>query len=579
MSDRPHLLLRLWREHVVRHWRVLLVALVLMTIEGATLGAVSYLIRPLFDDVLLADGGGSTLWVGFAIAALFALRAASGYGQRVLIVSVGLRVTTALQSRLLAHLLTLDSRYFQDNAPGTLIERVRGDTLALQAAASNALMSLGRDVISVLSLLAVMLWNDAGWTVLALAGVPVLVLPVAALQGFIRRTTRGAREAAGRLTTRLDEIFHGNVAIKVNRLERHEAARFEAEVDRFLAAQLASERGKAANPAVIDLIAAIGFAAVFVWGGAEIVAGDKTIGAFMSFFTALALMFDPLRRLSTLMGMLQAAMASLERLYEVLDDRPTILPPARPRPVADGAVVFEDVAFSYGAGPVLRGLSFTAEAGRTTALVGPSGAGKSTIFGLIARLIEPQSGRVTIGGVPVNEVAFEDLRDRIALVGQDAALFDETIAENIRLGRLDAGGDAIRAAAIAASVTDFADSFPDGLGTRVGPRGSALSGGQRQRVAIARAMLRDAPLLLLDEPTSALDSQAEALVQRALDRLARGRTTLVIAHRLSTIRDADKIVVIEAGRTVEEGRHQELLARGGAYAKLHALQASGVQTL
>lgn len=567
---------RLWREHVAGYWPRLLAAALLMSIEGAALGLLAWLIQPLFDDLFAAGNMTGVGWVALAIAAVFALRALAGFAQRVILVAVGLKVTTALQSRLLRHILSLDLTFFRDMAPGALIERVRGDTLALQGIATTTVTSLGRDTIGLVALLTVMVLNDWVWTLLALIGLPLLVLPILALQRYIRVTTTASREAASRLSTQLDEIFHGAQSVKLNRLEAHETARFDGEVRGFLRQALRAQRGLAANPAAIDLVSAIGLVAVLYYGGAQIIAGEKTVGQFMSFFTALGLIFDPLRRLSNIAGQLQAGVASLQRLYDVLDQQPTILPPANPQPLAVGDIRFDDVSFGYSGTPVLDGLSFLAKAGQTTAIVGPSGAGKTTIFGLLTRLIDADAGRISIGDVAVGGVDIDQLRDAIAVVGQETALFDTTIAENIRLGRLDATPDEIQAAARAASVLEFAQQLPLGLDTPVGPRGSALSGGQRQRVTIARAILKAAPILLLDEPTSALDARSEQLVQDALTKLSAGRTTLVIAHRLSTIRDADRIVVLDRGRVIEQGNHAELMALNGAYARLEALQSAGL---
>ncbi|WP_224814156.1 ABC transporter ATP-binding protein [Hasllibacter sp. MH4015] len=563
---------RLWSEHIKRFWPVLVLAIVLMTIEGGAIGAFAWLVQPLFDQLFTSSSMDGVTWVALAVGGLFALRASAGFFQRVLVIGVGLRVVTALQNRMVRHLLSLDLAFFQDNAPGALIERVRGDTAALQGIASSVLMSLGRDSITLLSLLGVMLYTDWRWTLVALVGIPVLVLPLLLVQSFIRRVAIRAREAAARLSMRLDEMFHGIQTIKLNRLEPFETRRFADEVRAFLRPSMQTEIGNASNPAMIDLIAAFGFVAVLYVGGQDIIDEEKTLGEFMSFFTALGLLFEPLRRLSSIAGQVQAARASLERIYAIFETRPTILPPTAPKPMAGGDITFDDVTFSYGDAPVLRGLSFTAAAGKTTALVGASGAGKTTVFAVLTRLVEAQSGAVRIGPHRVEEIDMAQLRDTIAVVGQETALFDDTITANIRMGDQGADDDALQAAARDASVLDFAQALPMGLDTAVGPRGSGLSGGQRQRVAIARAMLKSAPILLLDEPTSALDAKSEKLVGAALDRLAQGRTTLVIAHRLSTIRNADKIIVMEAGRAVEEGTHAELLARSGAYARLYQLQ-------
>ncbi|UWQ94867.1 ABC transporter ATP-binding protein/permease [Rhodobacteraceae bacterium M385] len=574
-TERPRdLMRRLWRDHVVQFWPIIALAVVLMTVEGAAIGAFAWLVQPLFDELFSAGSMGGVTWVALTVGGLFTLRATSGFFQRVLMVGVGLKVVTQLQTRLMTHFLTLDMSYFQGNAPGALIERVRGDTAALQSLSSSVLVSLGRDSVTLISLLAVMVWTDWQWALYALIGLPVLILPLLAVQAFIRRTAIAARQAAARLSTRLDEIFHGIQTIKLNRLETNETNRFREEVRQFLRPSIKAEIGVAANPAMIDIIAAAGFVAVLYFGGRDIVAGEKTVGEFMSFFTALGLLFEPLRRLSSIAGQVQAAGASLERIYEVFETAPTILPPAKPRPLTHGDIIFDDVHLSYGDAPVLRGLSFTAKAGETTALVGASGAGKTTVFAALTRLYDPQSGTIQIGDVAVTGTDITTLRDTIAVVGQETALFDETIAANILMGDQAASKEAVKEAAKNASVDVFAKDLPLGLDSQVGPRGSSLSGGQRQRVAIARAMLKSAPVLLLDEPTSALDAQSEKLVGKALDRLAQGRTTLVIAHRLATIRAAHKIVVMEAGRVIEEGTHDTLLARGGAYSRLYEMQVN-----
>ncbi len=568
----------LWRDYF-RRWRwVLAAAVLLMAVEGGALGLISYMVRPMFDRIFIGGDMAAVWWIGGLILAIFAARALAGFGQRVLMSLSGLGATAALQQDLVRHMMRLDSLFFQDNPPGALIERVRGDTQALQTAWTTVVPALGRDLVSLLSLLGVALSIDWRWTLIALVAAPLLVLPVLALQRIIHATSRRARIAAARIATRLDEIFHGINPIKLNALEAREEERFAAATRDFVKSSVASEAGRAAVPAMMDLLAGIGFFAVLVYGGGQVVAGEKTFGEFMSFFTALALVFEPMRRLGSVSGTWQVAVASMERLRAIFDARPTILPPARPVPpparpeAAD--VVLEDVHFAYGDQPVLQGLSLTARAGEMTALVGPSGAGKSTVFNVLTRLVEPQRGQVTIGGVPVGQMALGDLRGLFSVVAQDALLFDDSLRDNILLGRQDAGARLEQACEIA-HVADFAARLPEGLDSPAGPRGANLSGGQRQRVAIARAVLRDAPILLLDEPTSALDARSEQLVQQALAQLSQKRTTLVIAHRLATILHADRIVVMDRGRVVDEGTHDELLARDGIYAGLYRLQFEG----
>ncbi|UFS64231.1 ABC transporter ATP-binding protein/permease [Paracoccus denitrificans] len=575
MADRIHrtanLFARMWRDYLHPYSGRILLALLFLVIEGSTLGLLSWMLKPLFDRVFVGGDTDAIWWVGGVIFALFLIRAATFVINRSLMTSVSLAVSTSMQTDLLRHIMVLDGGFFQQNPPGALIERVQGDSIAVQGVWSTFIAGAGRDMVSLVSLFGVALAVDPWWTMAAVVGAPLLILPTLVVQRYIRRKMRQNRVNASQRATRLDEVLHGINAVKLNRMEDYQAGRFAQIVTRIRQAEVKMSGIGATVPALVDVVTGLGFIGVLALGGAEVTRGERTVGDFMSFFTAMALAFQPLRRLGALTGTWQIAAASLERIYAVLDMRPTIVSGPRCEPPPDTTIRFADVRLAYDNHPVLNGLSFTAEAGKTTALVGPSGAGKSTVFNLLTRLIDPESGQITLGGVPLREFDLGVLRDQFSTVSQDAALFDETLRENILLGR-EQDDEALRRAIVAAHVADFTDALPMGLDTPAGPRGSALSGGQRQRVAIARAVLRNAPVLLLDEATSALDAQSERVVQQALDELSAGRTTLVIAHRLSTVRQADKIVVVDAGRVVEEGDHDQLMAQGGAYAALVRLQ-------
>ena len=577
-ADRPPLVGWLWRTYLKPEWRWIAVAAFLMAIEGSMLGALSYTVQPMFDQVFIAGDRGAIGWVALAIGMIFVTRAISAFGHRTLMQGAGLRVITKMQKDMVAHLVTLDSRFFQSNPPGTLIERVRGDTAAANNIWAMVLGVMGRDIVSLMALFAVAISVDLVWTLIVLAGAPLLLGPVVALQRYVRKRTFAARDAAARLSTRLDEIFHGINTIKLNTSESRENTRFSNTAGGFLKQEMHARVGQAAIPAMTDFVAAIGFAGVLVYGGSQIIDGDKTVGQFMSFFTAMGLVFEPLRRVANVSGAWQAARASLERIQDVFEAQPTITSPITPAAAIQSPeaadIVLENVTVRYGTEPALNSATFTAKAGETTALVGASGAGKSTVFNVLTRLVDPTEGAIRIGGTKSLDLTLTDLRGLFSVVTQDAPMFDESLRDNIVLSTSNVTDEAIAHAVEAANLSEVIERLPEGLESPAGPRGSALSGGQRQRVAIARALLRDAPILLLDEATSALDAKSEVRVQAALDELAKDRTTLVIAHRLSTIRNADKIVVMDAGRVVDEGKHDELLARGGVYASLYALQFS-----
>ncbi len=578
MNDQTYtsreLLSWIWREYLKKHVKTMSFAVFLMIIEGSTLGALARLMEPMFDSVFVAGKREALFWVGLVLVAIFVLRAVTGVWQKVLLTRVAQLTAGEMRVDLLDRMMLQDGAFHQSHPPGFLIQRVQSDVNAVGDVWRAIITGAGRDFIGLIVLLGVAIWVDPVWAFLACIGVPLMILPAAAAQRFVRRRAREARDLGAHLATRLDEVFHGLVPIKLNGLERYQARQYRDMTDGFIETEVRAAFGKSAIPGLIDIMSGLGFMAVILYGGSEIISGDKTIGQFMTFFTAMGFAFNPLRRLGNISGLWQIAAAALERVKELMDAPVHLKNPDTPVPPPTGTpdIVLSDVALSYGEARVLEGLNLTAQAGQTTALVGASGAGKSTVFNLLTRLIDPQNGEVRIGGVASTQMRISDLRGLFSVVTQDALLFDETLRENIVLGRADVSDGELDRVLEAAHVADFLPNLEQGLDTPVGPRGSALSGGQRQRVVIARALLRDTPILLLDEATSALDAQSEKLVQTALDRLSTGRTTLVIAHRLSTIRNADKIIVMDAGRVTDEGTHDELLSRGGIYADLYRLQ-------
>lgn len=564
----------LWQGYMKRHWRLMALGLLLMSIEGGSLGLLAWMVGPMFDQVFVARQSGAIWTVGLVILGIFVLRAFTSVAQRVVMTRLSETAAADIRGDLLAHLMLLDGSFHRDHPPGTLIERVQGDVGVTTGIWNTVVTGVGRDAVSVVALLSVAISIDWRWTLVALVGVPVLIAPSLAIHRHVRRAATRARQIAAAMAMRLDEVFHGLTQIRLNRLEDYQAARFRRLLRDKIRAETRAVGAQAMIPGLIDLMSGLGFLGVLWWGGSQVIDGSRTVGDFMAFFTAIGVAFDPVRRLGALSGQWQQAAASVSRVRELLQTQPNLPEPADPLPPPRGApeIRFDDVRLAYDGKTVLDGLSFTARAGQTTAIVGASGAGKSTVFNLLTRLVDADAGHITLGGVAVGDMRLADLRGLFSVVTQDAALFDETLLENILLGREDVDPARLQAALDDAQVSSFVPQLAHGLETPVGPRGSALSGGQRQRVAIARALLRDTPVLLLDEATSALDTRSESLVQGALDRLASGRTTLVIAHRLSTVINADHILVMEAGRLVEQGSHAELIARGGTYAALHALQ-------
>ena len=574
-DDKKPLFKWFWNSYVRAHVGVLFIALIFMSIEGSMLGVLSYSIKFLFDNVLVSNDTSSILFVAVLIFSIFSMRAIAGFIHRLMTVNVCQKIIKILQDQMVGHLLNMDVGFHQKNSPGGLMDRVRADSKALSESVSEAFMTVGRDGFSLISLIAVVFFIDWKWSLIAFLGIPFLVMPILLLQGLVRSRAGENRDFESKANVRLDEIFHGITDIKLNEAEKSERNKFFDILQVTHKVRLRLEAGMAGIPAMIDIIAAIGFLAVMIFGAIDITSGSKTIGEFMSFFTAMALIFEPLRRLSNVSGNIQVAMASLERVFKIFEEKPSIVFSNLSRNENEFDKVgleFESVYFSYGDKKIVENINFEIEEGTSNAIVGYSGSGKTTLFNLITRLIDPITGHIRINGVDLTDISLKELRSLISVVRQDGMMFDETILENIRFGKPMASDVEIRKAAKMAYVDEFSNELKDGLNTVVGPSGSTLSGGQRQRISIARAFLRNSPLLLLDEPTSALDSQSEKLIQKSLSELSKKSTTITIAHRLSTIVDSDKVLVLDNGKIVGQGKHDSLVKESELYANLFKSQ-------
>ncbi len=553
-------------------------ALACMALTAMATAGLARLMEPVLDTVFIARNGTMLPLVAGAVLATFAIKGASAYGQAVLMTTVGQRIIAGMQNEMFAHLMRADLAFFHDSSTGRLVSRFTNDVNLLRAAVTNALTGIGKDSLTVVFLVGVMFYQD--WVLALVSSVvfPVAVMPIVKIGRRMRKVSANTQTQMGALATLLTETFQGARHVKAYGMEAYERSRAAALIHQVYKLSCKSARTRSLSHPIMESLGGVAILLVILYGGAQVIHGARTTGQLFSFITALLLAYEPMKRLAQLNANLQEGLAAAQRVFEMLDVEPAIVdaPEARPLVHKRGAIRFENVRFGYRAGEdavrALDGVTLDVPGGKRVALVGPSGAGKSTVLNLIPRFYDVDGGRVTVDGQDVREVTMASLRARIGLVSQEIALFDDTVYANIAYGRPDAAEADVIAAARAASAHDFIMALPEGYHTHVGGRGMKLSGGQRQRLAIARAMLKDAPILLLDEATSALDTESERQVQAALRTLMAGRTTLVIAHRLSTVVDADLIYVLDSGRVIEQGNHAELMARGGAYARLYALQ-------
>jgi ATP-binding cassette subfamily B protein len=514
-------------------------------------------------------------WIAIGVGAVMAVAS----GARFYFISiVGERVLTDVRKAVFDHLLTLDAVFFDTHRVGELASRLSGDVATIRGAIGSSLSVAMRGLVTITGAV-VLMFLTSPWLAIAVVVIaPMIVIPVFAVARRLRRLSRRTQDALADMSAMATEALSATKTIKSFVQEDEQSRDYGVRAEASFAAEVTRLLARSFLIGTIMFLTAAALVALVWWGARSVFDGAVTAGELFQFMVYALMATSALASISEVLGSLQTVAGATERLIEILDTKSSIAPPAQPRPLPDpplGTVAFEDVHFTYGTregDKIIEGLSFAVSQGETVALVGASGAGKSTVFALAQRFYDADRGRVLVDGLDIRELDPGALRRRFAYVEQEPVIFAGTVADNIRFGKLEASHAEVEDAARAALVHDFVIELSNGYDTLVGERGVMLSGGQKQRVAVARALLKDAPILLLDEATSALDAESERLVQVALERLMEGRTTLVIAHRLATIRDANRILVLEKGRLIDEGTHNALVAKGGRYAELAKLQ-------
>lgn len=571
---------RLWTSYLARYWPRLLLSLAAMGVYAASASAIPLgveWINSAFvgeSERFSAEAGDVLIFGPLIVISLGAVNAAAQYLQSRLSLGAALSALRDMQRDMFRALMAMDYGQLRAEVSGQFISRFTNDTLVLRETLTRAAQAV-RDALTLIGLCAMMIYYDWALFLIVLAIYPLIGWPVAHIGRYLRKSSGMAQAQAGEVTALVGETIAGARMVKTYRLEDYETARADVAFDKRLRLLKNMAYMRALNEPFIFFVGSIALGVVVAAVAWRIEEGALTAPQFVSFIIALLLLSQPARGLGSLNAVMQEGFGAFERILALIDTAPKVKekPGAAPLSVNRAAISFRDVHFAYAPGAkALDGFSLDVPAGARVALVGESGAGKSTVFHLLPRLYDIDSGVIAIDGRDISIVTLASLRDAMAVVSQETVLFNDTVRANIAFGKPGAREDEIIAAAKAAAIDDFVAALPQGYDTIVGEGGANLSGGQRQRIALARAFLKNAPILLLDEATSALDAESEAKVQTALGRLSKGRTTIVIAHRLATVREADFIAVMEKGKVIEMGTHEQLLAKRGAYARLAALQ-------
>ena len=573
-ESRRQVYLRLLR-YARPHWRVFGVALLGMIAGAATDPAFAALMKPMLDGSFVERDPQVIRWLPVVLVGLFVVRLVCSFVSDFGMNWVARRVIKDLRTAMFDHLLRLPASFYDREAAGTLISKITYDVEMVAGATSDALTTLLKDSVAVIGLLGWMFYLNWKLALIFIVIGPGMALSIRAVSRRFRRLSRHIQSSMGSITTAAGEVVEGHLVTKLFNGQDRESNTFDRLSERNRHLHMKWVSVDALGNGVVQLLIALTMAGILYAATTFANTERTTVGGFTSFIVAVTMLQAPVKRLTKVNGVLQKGITAARSVFGLIDEQTEADTGTRVIERARGEIAFENVEFRYASskGPVLRGVSLHVEPGQRVALVGRSGSGKTSLVGLLPRFYEPQAGRILIDGVDIRELTLASLRAQIALVSQQVVLFNDTVANNIAYGRRGEVGEAdIVRAAEQAHAMEFIRNLPQGLDSLVGDNGVLLSGGQRQRLAIARALLKDAPILILDEATSALDNESERHIQAALDALMRHRTTLVIAHRLSTIENADLILVMQDGRIVEHGRHDELLRRGGAYARLHGTQ-------
>jgi subfamily B ATP-binding cassette protein MsbA len=566
------LYLRLLR-YVKPYWGKLALAMIFMSLVGTTSTLYAWLFKVVTDKIFVEKNGTLLTPVALAVISSFLLKGVFDYFQTYLMGSVGQRAVADIRNDVFKRLQLQPLSFFDKNATGVIISRITNDITLVQSAVSDAFTAVLKELLSVVGLVGYIFYTDWRLAAVSCIVLPSVVYPIATFGRKLRKNSVRNQRAMARFTTFLHETVTGQRIVKAFAMERYEYQRFNQENWSLLRVVLKRYRIKALSSPIVEVIGGI-LAGLIIWyGGSTVISGTMTQGEFVSFMLALAMLYNPIRSLNKENHNIQQGLGAAQRVFEIIDLEPEIMekPGAVELPPSQGIIEFCDVSFRYEEKMVLRNVNLKIDKNETVAIVGQSGGGKTTLVNLIPRFYDVVGGTVKIDGIDVRDLTFESLRQNIALVTQDVILFNDTIVSNIIYGsELDMGR--LEKVVRSAYAHDFISRLPKKLETIVGEKGARLSGGQKQRIAIARALYKDAPILILDEATSALDTASETEVQKALDNLMKGRTTIVIAHRLSTIINSDRIIVLEDGAIVQEGTHKELVEREGTYKRLCELQ-------